>query len=226
MDKKILILLPIWGRKNIVKICFDNLKKLQNDYKIEVLCIVSEQWAKLMAFEYGFKYVQASNECLGSKMNIGIKEAVKIDFDYLMNLGSDDIITKKLFEIYEPYFEDNCKMFGCTRVTYIDSQTKEVKHNDYQIMIGAGRCIRKDILIDILKSGEMYDKIQRGLDLNSMSKFNRHSHTEIANPFEVLYDIKSETNIWKFNDLGGDLVGFEQGCKGLSTEQIDSILEL
>ena len=93
MDKKILILVPIWKRENITRICLDNLKELQKDFNIEVLCVVSEQWAKEMAFKYSFKYVEASNECLGTKMNIGVEESLKYDYDYFMNLGSDDIIS-------------------------------------------------------------------------------------------------------------------------------------
>ena len=73
--------MPIWKRENITKICFDNLKELQKEFNIEVLCIVSEQWAKIMAFEYGFKYVNAPNECLGTKMNIGVRESLKYKYD-------------------------------------------------------------------------------------------------------------------------------------------------
>ena len=65
MDKKILILLPIWGREQITKICFDNLKELQKEFDIQVLCVVSEQWSKIEAFKYGFKHIEAPNECLG-----------------------------------------------------------------------------------------------------------------------------------------------------------------
>ena len=92
-------------------------------------------------------------------------------------------------------------------------------------MIGAGRCIRKDVLLEVLEDGEMYDKIQRGLDMNSMAKF-RCAMTEVANPFTSLYDIKSDVNIWAYTNLGGDNIEFEKGVKGLTTKQIDSILEL
>ena len=226
MDKKILILLPIWGRENIVKICFDNLKELQKSYNIEVLCVVSEQWAKVMAFEYGFKYCNASNDCLGTKMNIGIEHAKTMQFDYLMNLGSDDIITKDLFDAYEDCFNKNIGIFGATKATFIDSESKEVKVFDYGVMIGAGRCIRKDILVENTKEG-MYDKIQRGLDLNSMKRFIRVSNTEVQVPLTAIYDIKSKENIWKFNELPkGETLDFDSATKGLSTKQIDAILEL
>lgn len=225
MDKKILILLPIWGRENITRICFENLVELQKKYNIEVLCVVSEQWAKLTAFEYGFKYVEAPNECLGTKMNIGVKESLKYDYDYLMNLGSDDIITEKYFKEIEHLFESDYPFFGGTKLTFVNSKSKELKTADYGVMIGAGRCIKKDELLKVLNRTEMYDKIQRGLDLNSMSKF-RCPMIEVENSFDSLYDIKSEINIWKYDNLGGENVNFEKGIEGLTTRQIDQILEL
>jgi len=225
LDKKILILLPIWKREAITKICFDNLKELQKDFNIEVLCIVSEQWSKLLAFEYGFKYVKASNECLGTKLNIGVKESLKYDYDYLMNLGSDDIITKELLFHYEKYFNNNHPFFGSTRLTFVNSKEKTLKTCDYQVMIGAGRCIRRDVLKETLERGDLYDKIDKGLDLNSMSKF-RCMMSEIKNPFDTIYDIKSDINIWTYDNIGGDGVEFERGSKGLTTKQIDKIIEL
>ena len=226
MDKKILILLPIWGREQITKICFDNLKELQKEFDIQVLCVVSEQWAKIEAFKYGFKHIEAPNECLGTKMNIGIKEAVTFKFDYLMNLGSDDIITKELFKTYEHLFDKEASFFGSTKLSIVDSEAKEIKEYDYKGMMGAGRCIKKDVLVKTLKNGDIYDKIQAGLDMNSASKFNCEM-IEVDNAFNTIYDIKSATNIWSYKDLkSGKPVEFEKGVSGLTTKQIDAILDL
>lgn len=229
MDKKILILLPIWGREKIVKICFDNLKELQKDFNIDVLCVGSEQWAKIEAFKHGFKYVEAPNECLGTKHNIGIKEALTYKFDYLMNLGSDDIITKDLFKSYEQCFKDNIPMFGGTKLTFIDSKSKEACEFDYKIMIGAGRCIRKDALKAVYNAyGCVYDEIQVGLDMNSMAKFKSYKQVEVDNPFNSIYDIKSDVNIWDYEVMSHKArnIDFEDASKGLNTRQIDLILDL
>ena len=226
MDKKILILLPIWKREAITKICLANLKELQKTFNIEVLCVVSEQWAKIEAFKMGFKYIEAPNECLGTKMNIGIKEAMGMRFDYLMNLGSDDIITPALFDSYKDMFINNVPCFGPTNLTFIDSQAKEARTYNYGIMIGAGRCIRKDILEATLRKGDLYDKIQIGLDMNSMKKLDC-TMTEIDNPYNTIYDIKSAVNLWGYEVFykGNDLT-FEDAVSGLTTEQIDKIIEL
>jgi hypothetical protein len=227
LDKKILILLPVWKREAITKICFANLKELQKKFDIEVLCVVSEQWSKIEAFKHGFRYVEAPNECLGTKMNIGIKKALEYKFDYLMNLGSDDIITEELFKCYEPFFKNDIQFFGSTRLTFLDSESKEAVEYDYKGMMGAGRCIRRDVLEKTLKRGDIYDKIQCGLDMNSASKF-RCSQTEIENPFRTIIDIKSKVNIWDYEvmSLKGKKIDFEKAVDGLSTKQIDSILNL
>ena len=229
MDKKVLILLPIWKRETIARIVFDNLKALQKDYNIEVLCIVSEDWASSAATEYGFKQVYASNDCIGTKMNIGVEEALKYDFDYMMNLGDDDIITPQLFKSLAPFFKAKKVMFGITRVTFIDTKTKRVRQTDYGLLIGAGRCIRKDILKKcVVKDGvvSMYDKIQNGLDMNSLRRFDKYSHTEIEVPFGCIYDLKSETNIWPFDELPGKIVKFDVGTTTLTKDQRKRILAL
>lgn len=225
MDKKILILLPIWKREKITRLCLENLRELKKDINLDVLCVVSEQWAKVAAVEYGFKYVEAPNDNLGVKMNIGVKESLRYKYDYLMNLGSDDIITKKLFDIYKPYFEKNLKFFGSTRLTFIDSVEKVAKCFDYTVMIGAGRCIRRDLIEEV---GQMYDTdIECGFDANSMRKFIKHSMTEIENPYNTIYDIKSDVNIWNYKELPFTKeLSFDSAVEGLSTKQIDSILDL
>lgn len=221
MDK-ILILLPIWKRQKITKLVLDNLKDLQKEFNIEVLCIVSEQWAKIEAFKRGFKYVNASNDCLGTKMNIGVKKALEYKWDYMMNLGSDDIITRDLFKLYEPYFKNKTPMFGVTKLTFIDSKTKEARTKDYKIMIGAGRCIRREEIESL--NGDMYSKIQKGLDLNSMSKFGCQT-VEIEGDFNMIYDIKSDENIWSFEEItkSRNMISLDN-CK-LSDYQLTTILE-
>ena len=229
MDKKILILLPIWGRKNITRVCLDSLKELQKSYNIEVLCVVSEVWAKIDAFERGFKYVQVSNDDLGVKMNTGVKESLKYDYDYLMNLGSDDIINERLFDVYKDSFDKGLEMFGITKATFIDIESKRVKDCDYKAMIGAGRCIAKSrILKDVIVDGEsiMYDKgIKRGLDFNSMFKF-KCSMSELATEGCLIWDIKSDENIWVYDNIGGTDIGFDEAVKEMKTKDIDAILEL
>lgn len=222
---KILVLLPIWKREKITRICLDNLQELQKTRSIKVLTIVSEKWAKFASFSYGFDFVEAQNEDLGKKMNKGIERALTMNFDYLMNLGSDDIITKELFEMYKPYFEEKKPLFGCSKVTFIDSDTKEAKTKDYKTMMGAGRCIRKDILQKYVGKGLYDNGIKGGLDTNSLQKFSC-THEIIENDPALIIDIKSDVNIWHYNETKGEDITFDRACNLLNPSQIDKILEL
>ena len=229
MKPKILVLLPIWGRMNITELCLSNIKKLQKDYIIDVLCVVSEQWAKLMAFKYGFSYVEVSNDDLGHKMNVGVERALKMDFDYLMNLGSDDIITKELLDEYKEQMDNNSPMFGITKVCFFDSKTKELKEVDYGHLIGAGRMIRKDIIEKLAVTNDkvtMYDKgLKNGLDNNSRKRFMSVAMRELSLNGNMIIDIKSDENIWKFSDLKGETKELNY-IKNIDDEILTQMIEL
>jgi len=224
-----IILLPIWKGKEITRLCLDNLARLKDIYGFEVMCVVSESWAKFDAFDRGFKWVEVPNDDLGHKMNVGVEAVMKFGYDYMINLGSDDIIDERLFEIYKPYFEKRTPMFGITKATFIDTVSNECKVCDYQILIGAGRAIRTDLIEQfVMRDGKsiMYDKgINRGLDMNSMKKF-KCSHTEIETEDHLIIDLKSNKNIWTFDNIGGTECSFDSATKNLDTELIDEILEL
>lgn len=199
----IMILLPIWEREKITELCLDNLHELKKEYDIDVICVVSEQWAKIKAFERGFKYVEVENFPLGNKMNKGIEYALRFEFDYLMNLGSDDLIDGRLFELYKPYIEEKRKVFGVNKVTFFDSKTKEVKRFDYKHMIGAGRMIRKDIL---QKYSPIYTpEKNKCLDDNSASNMYGVQFNEIDCEDDLIIDVKSEQNIWSFEYFKGEI---------------------
>lgn len=223
-----MVLIPIWGRMKITELCLKNWVELKKTESIDVICIVSEQWAKLLCFKLGLKYIEASNDDLGEKMNIGVKNASKFKFKYLMNMGSDDIVSSDLFRLYEDY-QDRA-IFGLTKITFFDSVDKKAVSVDYKNMVGAGRCIRKDFLTRALEKGNLYDSgLKRGLDNNSRAKFYDVSMTEIDNDPKLLIDIKGQDNIWKFTDLEelgikGEEVELES--LGLKDEILTELIEL
>lgn len=218
----ILILLPIWKREKITEIVLANLAEIKKKRNIDVLCIVSEQWAKIKAFEYGFKFVEAENFPVGSKMNLGIEHALKrINFEYLMNLGSDDIIKEKIFDIYEPFINEGREVFGITKVTFFDSDTKKIKRFDYKHLIGAGRMIKKDVL---KRFGSIYPEKNKCLDDGSARNMFGAHFTEIETEEDLIIDIKSAENIWPFEFFEGELQGLE--TLNVNDEILTKLIEL
>jgi glycosyltransferase involved in cell wall biosynthesis len=218
----ILILLPIWKREKITDICLSNLKRLQEKENFQVLCVVSEQWAKIKAFEYGFKFIESENFPVGGKMNNGIKEALRFDWDYLMNLGSDDIIDERLFKLYKPFIEQKRECFGVTKCTFIDSETKEVKRFDYKHLIGAGRMIRRDI---VERYFPLYPLKNKCLDDGSARNMFGTQFTEIQETEDdLIVDIKSDQNIWSFDFFEGENSKFE--TLNINDETLTKLIEL
>jgi hypothetical protein len=120
-------------------------------------------------------------------------------------------------------------MFGVTKVCFFDSKTKELKEVNYGHLIGAGRMIRRDVLCKFtLKDNkvDMYDKgLKRGLDNNSRKRFLSVGFRELDLKGNMIIDIKSEENIWKFSDLKGDLKELNY-IKNIDDEVLTQMIEL
>ncbi|MGR3220866.1 MAG: hypothetical protein ACUZ8H_13770 [Candidatus Anammoxibacter sp.] len=146
---KILIYLAVWKRPEITEICFKGIQRLKQYnphlYRINTVAVVSEGWAKKLCDKYGIKWVYAENDPLGAKLNTGMDYVMEQDFDYLMTLGSDDLIDNKLLEIYRPYMDKGTEIFGTDKVCFVEGN--KAKMVDYNLTIaGAGRFIKKTIL--------------------------------------------------------------------------------
>lgn len=146
---KILVFVPIWKRPEITEICLKGIKRLSkykpHKYKIKAVAVVSEHWAKKMCTQYDVKWVYADNEPLGAKLNAGLDYCMGFPFDYLMTLGSDDLIDDKLLDLYEPYFKQGLELFGTDKICFV--QGKKAKIVSYSLTIaGAGRMIKREAL--------------------------------------------------------------------------------
>jgi len=96
----------------------------------------------------------APNEPLGNKKNIGIRQALRFDWDYLIEVGSDDVWTSLMWDYLQPYFRQNNPFFGFLSLYIYNLLTDEARFvGEYNIdttdtltAIGVGRCVRRDIV--------------------------------------------------------------------------------
>lgn len=139
-------LTAIWKRPEITRICFEGLKKLPLD---KVICVVSEQWAKDLCDEYGFIWVEEENLPLGNKWNAGIKEVMKHDFDYLLQLGSDNLISPQIFDYYSELMEKGIDFFGTKQIYFLEGDKAKLHTNGE--CYGAARVFSKKMLDVVTK---------------------------------------------------------------------------
>ena len=150
----------------------DNLfiLKKKSDFEIDVFCVYTEEEDGELARGYGFEADFEPNKPLGRKFNWGLSEAMKYDFDYLIQCGSDDIITQDYLDYIRPELEAGTPYFGVKTLYNINPERKLMKKWTYDVNhpCGLGRCFSKETLRRVLKETELWPSdINRGLDTYS-----------------------------------------------------------
>lgn len=160
----ILVFLAAWKRPEITEICFVGLNRLKRRFPIETLCVVSEEPMVELCKKYGIGWTFYKNDPLGEKKNHGLNEAMKLKWDYLLEIGSDDLIKDELIELYQPYF-GKYNLFGTKDAVIINSKDGMCRRLKSDTTYGLGRCISRKVIeevcygVDIIANENI---IQRG----------------------------------------------------------------
>lgn len=167
-DMKILILVPCWHRPEIVAMFVQNLKANLPDYaELIPYFVLSEEDQDCKTLERitdGYYKTYFPNELrdekdrvigrLGMKKNAGLRRAATLEWDYFMDMGSDDIFTKYLWDYLKPNLIANDEYFGILHTyCYNPYLNQAVYLPNYHIGLrdevtaqGQGRCIRRDVV--------------------------------------------------------------------------------
>lgn len=221
---KILIYLAVWKRPEITELCFMGINRLRThpDFDIQALAVISEDSMIPLCEKYGIRWVKYKNEPLGEKKNFGLQKAKEFDFDYLMEIGSDDLILNELLDDYKNYIGKS-EFFGITDAAYINSETGECRRLiSRSSTYGAGRMISRKVLESV--NWKLWnDHITKGMDNNSVLGLQRkgvaYTKTKPLD-FPCVIDVKSQQNIWRFNYFLGVEYDKSEILKRLSVEEV------
>ena len=218
---KILIYLAVWKRPEITELCFHGIKRLQThpDFSIQALAVISEPEMIPLCEKYGIAWTMHKNEPLGEKKNAGLQMAKDFEFDYLMEIGSDDLILNELLDDYKKYLGKD--FFGISDAAYINSETGECRRLISKSTYGAGRMISRQA-IEKANWVLWTDKLNRGLDNNSVFALQRKGFNYYkVSPmdFPGVIDVKSNENLWKFNYFLGVEYDINEVLKRISEEE-------
>lgn len=227
------ILTALWKRPTITRICFEGIKRLRayNDTHIEVTAAISEPEYEDLCKEYDIGYVYADNRPLGHKWHVGLQEALESDFDYLMLLGSDDLISNSLLDLYKPLMEEYY-VFGIEDLYIYSAYHKEVKYfpgyDKVKMSIGAGRMIHRKVIEDcgnkLWKFG-----VNRGLDGACLQRIRANGYDEHvinAKGKAAVMDIKSLVNLNRYEHFKGEIVDKEEVFSYFSEKELNLIARL
>lgn len=150
-EPKILFFLSVWKRPEITELCFMGLQRLMKHRQCSTLAVISENEMIPLCKKYGIDYILTPNDPLGRKKNVGLNEAMKLDFDYLIELGSDDVILNEIFDHYDPLMKRGEDFFGSNRILFVDTSTGNSR--DYEALEaqygrgwGLGRAVSRKLL--------------------------------------------------------------------------------
>lgn len=206
-----LFLIPLWLRPRISRLCLENLLELSKDNNILIHCIVSDPDNKALCDELGISYIEYENEPVGAKLNEGLWSCKDMKWDALVTIGSDDLISPKLFDFYKQYDEDILQLDKCFFINSKDGSSKIFKG-----YLGGGRLIKRHV-IESLHYVLWDSTLNRGLDTSAMKRMEVYGYkVEIKEvPFPYIFDIKSNVNIWGYSKFLGNRSNIERAYEQL-----------
>ena len=204
---KVAILSCMWQRESVFRVFAQSMQRLKK-YNILPLIVGSEGIkSKSLAKEYELAYIEYPNEPLGAKFNTGMK--VLRGMDYVMILGSDDIISDSYMELFLEGMNLGYDLIGTLDAYYYLPQKNELGYwKGYEVKqrlgetIGMGRTLSKRIL-DRVKWQPWGADLNRGLDGSMMSKIRKLKPRQLkikmtdSDIFGV--DIKTAQNITPYS---------------------------
>lgn len=209
--------IPVWKRPEITELCFMGINRLG----IEALAVISEHSMIPLCEKYSINWVMTENKPLGTKKNVGLSHAMNFKWDYLLEVGSDDLLKSNLFDLYKPYL--GADVLGTNNFLYINIEDGSCRNYIGKTNYGLGRAISRHVV----ESMEClwHPASNKGLDNYSLFHMitKGFSHKRVKSEKPVGIDIKSEENIWPFNYFHGHEYDFDEALKGLSTHEIDCL---
>jgi len=204
---KIVVFTPVWGRHEVLDIWQKGVERIKafwpEQIKIIPFCMVSNDEDEAKIEEYGYEYVRCENKPLGNKHNIGLEALRDIDFDYILQLGSDDLITNEYLEYALAAMQSKIDVFGVDRLYFTEIGTEDackfVLTTHKNVLIGAGRFISHKV-IKLLDYEMWPHDINRGLDMTSQANISTFGifPVVISTADICVLDVKSNTNIWGY----------------------------
>jgi len=157
---RVVAVMPLWRRPHLLPMIIEKLP----DWLHGIVYILSPEDPYITSLLEIVKSTRCDyrveifmNKPLGRKLNHGVRTAMnEFEFDYLMNIGSDDIIHPDLLKEYRRQLDmlgidgwpDMC-MMGMNSGDWYDPNNRRaerIRYFDVPIIIGAGRLTHLSLL--------------------------------------------------------------------------------
>ena len=182
----VLIYCKVWRRPRITWITYLGILRIQQKLKqygmsSRVLIVSSQTAHDKLAQCFGFDVFHTENSPLGAKQNRGLIRSLDYEWDYMFEMGSNNLLSDRYIEDWAQCATDGVKLFG-SRTFHIQHESGEVHKFVCKPgkMSGVGRGIHRKLLEKVYKA---YGKIcsttiNKGLDFDLRVRIQRSSNTK------------------------------------------------
>ena len=230
----------IWKRFDVFQFWCDHIKRLQAECpEIEIIPIAvgsegvhSERIAK----KNGVHYLEHINLPLGKKCNARLKFAKKFNPNYIMFLGSDDIISTSLLKEYIGYMMKGIDIIEVMDLYYYDIESKRAAYCDGYSFgrrkgepIAVARCIRN--IVAMANNWELWSSKKRvspdGSIYKKLSQFNFTRKQITIKDQHLVLDIKGGgINKFKSEKQNWTLISNQEFLKFIDEKEFQKLTQL
>lgn len=197
---KIKMFAAMHGRQPIVRLFHAGYKRLKKDFDIDLHLVVSDADDASFCKALGIDYSMCHNAPISNKHNYGVRSVLNHDWDALLIMGSDDVLTTQGLHNLVSQKQSHA---GFDAVVYVDSYTLDAKVYSYAQtglrghVIGAGRLLSRDLVLDVWDRKEIrctdeygpYSKRSKFMASTRMSEY-------LVGSKKFQYDKKAEQGLW------------------------------
>lgn len=208
--KRLAIITGVWKRPEVFDLFANATNKLKHE-NLEIVVIVAGsegQDSRKMVEDKGFLYIEIENQPLAAKMNATMLKAQELNVDYCLCVGSDDLITNELLNVYNFYIQKSIDYVAVLDWYFYDMQTKAFTYwGGYTDAArightcGAGRLISSNLL-NKWGWAVWENRHSNILDDSMQNKLKTTPHTSevfrLKDKNVFAFDVKSAVNMTPF----------------------------
>jgi hypothetical protein len=186
-----------FGRNNILRIFCAGVRRLREDTNLPIpaVCCGDIGGADICR-EYGIEHIEQGNKPLTEKFNTAC-HALKGRVDYVMVMGSDNVLSTETFLRIQAEAEQGTDLIGLSDVYFYgmdDITTGQLFHFTHTTVLGVGRTIKASVL-DNLNWKPWTEPRDRGIDSVMLTAVRPYVKTSKLLIGGHVFDLKTSMNL-------------------------------
>jgi hypothetical protein len=212
---RLAIVTAVWGRPQTTAIFWRGAQRLAAawaPHTTTVYAAGSQAMHRELAAQYGGVFVEHDNEPLSAKFNSACRRAMDDGAEYLIILGSDDLISPQLATLMREAMEADVTYVGATGCFFVEPRTRRAaqivghaSRSRWGETVGPGRVVHRRAVEQA--GGRLWPlKVRYGLDWRMTLRLQWSGTPGTDRQFPLtetafIADIKGPENVWSYDKV-------------------------